>query len=60
MGADLLNMAGLPCPLVFKAPELYAAVNVNPHSFCNFFISIDKEGKRFISKMDILAYNFIR
>ena len=57
VGADLWHMAGISCPVGFKAPEFEAAFIVKPPS--NRYIFIDQQGKRFVSETDIHAYNFL-
>lgn len=56
VGADLWHMAGVSSPLGFKAPEFEAAFFIRPPS--NRYIFVDQNGKRFISEVEIHAYNF--
>jgi succinate dehydrogenase/fumarate reductase flavoprotein subunit len=57
VGADLWHMAGVSCPVGFKAPEFEAAFIVKPPS--NRYLFVDQNGKRFVSETDIHAYNFL-
>ena len=57
VGAELWHMAGVSCPVGFKAPEFEAAFIVKPPS--NRYLFIDQNGKRFASETDIHAYNFL-
>ena len=57
VGADLWHMAGVSCPVGFKAPEFEAAFIVKPPS--NRYLFVDQTGKRFVSETDIHAYNFL-
>jgi succinate dehydrogenase/fumarate reductase flavoprotein subunit len=57
VGAELWHMAGVSCPVGFKAPEFEAAFIVKPPS--NRILFIDQNGKRFVSETDIHAYNFL-
>jgi len=58
VGADLWHMAGVSCPLGFKAPEFEAAFLVRP-AFTSY-IYVDQRGKRFASEfVELHAYNFI-
>jgi succinate dehydrogenase/fumarate reductase flavoprotein subunit len=57
VGADLWHMAGISCPVGFKAPEFEAAFIVKPPS--NRYLFVDQNGKRFVSETDIHAYNFL-
>ena len=57
VGADFWHMAGVSCPVGFKAPEYEAAFIVKPPSNRYFFV--DQNGKRFVSETDIHAYNFL-
>jgi len=58
VGADLWHMAGVSCPLGFKAQEFEAAFLVRPAS--TSYIYVDQRGKRFASEfVELHAYNFI-
>jgi succinate dehydrogenase/fumarate reductase flavoprotein subunit len=57
VGAELWHMAGVSCPMGFKAPEFAAAFIVKPPS--NRYLFVDQNGKRFVSETDIHAYNFL-
>jgi succinate dehydrogenase/fumarate reductase flavoprotein subunit len=57
VGADLWHMAGVSCPVGFKAPEFETAFLVKPPSWRYLFV--DQKGKRFVSETDIHAYNFL-
>jgi succinate dehydrogenase/fumarate reductase flavoprotein subunit len=57
VGADLWHMAGISCPVGFKAPEFEAAFIVKPPS--NRYLFVDQNGRRFVSETDIHAYNFL-
>ena len=57
VGADLWHMAGVSCPVGFKAPDFEAAFIVKPPS--NRYLFVDQNGQRFVSETDIHAYNFL-
>ncbi len=57
VGAELWHMAGVSCPVGFKAPEFEAAFLVKPPS--NRYLFLDQNGRRFVSETDIHAYNFL-
>jgi succinate dehydrogenase/fumarate reductase flavoprotein subunit len=57
VGAELWHMAGVSCPLGFKAPEFEAAFIVKPPS--SRYLFVDQRGKRFVSETDIHNYNFL-
>ncbi len=57
VGADLWHMGGVSCPLGFKADGFEAAFFIRPPS--NRYIFVDRNGKRFVSEVEIHAYNFV-
>lgn len=57
VGADLWHMAGVSCPVGFKAPEFEAGFIVKPPS--NRYLFVDQTGRRFVSETDIHAYHFL-